>query len=68
MIPVVYAASSQKNLSSWDQFKIPLPFSRITISFLEPVCCPQDTPLDTIQTEIAKKMEQEEERLKASLQ
>jgi hypothetical protein len=63
IIPVVYAASSQKNLSSWDRFKIPLPFSRVIFSFLEPVSCPPEGPLDGVGAEIARKMEEKEAEL-----
>jgi lysophospholipid acyltransferase (LPLAT)-like uncharacterized protein len=67
IIPIVYAASSQKTLSSWDRFKIPLPFSRILLSLLEPVTCPQEGSLDEVGAEIRRKMEEEEAALKTLL-
>ena len=67
IIPIVYAASSQKTLSSWDRFKIPLPFSRVLLSFLEPIYCPREGALDSVKTEIERRMEEEEDRLEGTL-
>jgi len=56
IIPIVCTASHQWTLSSWDRFRIPWPFSRVTVSFLEPVSCPADGALDEIQARIEKSM------------
>lgn len=63
IIPVVYAASRQITLSSWDRLRIPKPFSRLICSYLEPVVCPSEGELDTIKTTIEQQMEAEERRL-----
>jgi lysophospholipid acyltransferase (LPLAT)-like uncharacterized protein len=68
LIPVVYAASSVKTLSSWDRFRIPLPFSRVIFSYLEPICCPREGDLEEVRREIETKMETEEMRLKNMLE
>ena len=67
VIPIMYAASSQYTLSSWDRFRIPLPFSRILFSTLEPIRCPTDGDLEKFKEEIEQKMAAEEERLQALL-
>jgi lysophospholipid acyltransferase (LPLAT)-like uncharacterized protein len=67
VIPIVYAASSQYTLSSWDRFRIPLPFSRVLLSTLEPIPCPAGGGLDQFKEEIERKMTAEEERLQALL-
>ena len=67
IIPIVYAASSQKTVSSWDRFKIPYPFSRVLFSFLEPVSCTATDDLETVKTAIEQKMEEEEKRLQTQV-
>ena len=37
LVPVGVAASCAKRLSSWDSFLIPLPFSRVVITYGEPL-------------------------------
>ena len=63
IIPIVYAASRQSCLSSWDQFRIPLPFSKVFFSFLEPISCPESGDLDQLQSQIEQRMALEEKRL-----
>ena len=63
IIPVVYAASRQITLSSWDRFRIPLPFSRVLFSILEPISCFPHGDLDQLKSEVEQKMSAEEERL-----
>lgn len=63
IIPIVYAASRQRTLSSWDRFKIPLPFSHIAFSFLEPISCPEGEDIEEIGRKIEKRMEEEEKAL-----
>jgi lysophospholipid acyltransferase (LPLAT)-like uncharacterized protein len=42
IIPLASAASFRKNLSSWDRFLIPLPFSRVAILEGSPIYVPRD--------------------------
>jgi lysophospholipid acyltransferase (LPLAT)-like uncharacterized protein len=63
IIPIVYAASRQRTLSSWDKFRIPLPFSKVLFSFLEPIFCPHEGDLEQFRVEIEQKMTEEERRL-----
>ena len=63
IIPIVCAAEHQKTLSSWDRFRIPRPFSRVAVSFLEPISCPPEGTLDEIKAEIERRMEEEEKLL-----
>jgi lysophospholipid acyltransferase (LPLAT)-like uncharacterized protein len=67
VIPVIYAASSQYTLSSWDRFRIPLPFSRVLVSVLEPISRPAEGDLNQFRAEIERKIAAEEERLQALL-
>jgi lysophospholipid acyltransferase (LPLAT)-like uncharacterized protein len=67
IIPVVYVASRQYTLSSWDKFKIPLPFSRVLFSYLEPISCHEEEDLEKVRKEIEKKMEDEEAALSKRL-
>jgi hypothetical protein len=67
IIPVVYVASHQRMLSSWDKFKIPLPFSKVLLSFLEPLASPPEGELETIKKEIEQKMDDEETALRRTL-
>ena len=63
ILPVVCVASRQWTLSSWDRFRIPFPFSRIIVSYLEPVTCPSDSDVDSIGRQIEQRMEEEETAL-----
>jgi lysophospholipid acyltransferase (LPLAT)-like uncharacterized protein len=56
IIPIVWKASRQITLHSWDRFKIPLPFSKITLQVL-PKIDPRSVESSTLQ----KLMEREEE-------
>lgn len=67
VIPIIYATTRQYTLSSWDRFRIPLPFSRVLFTVLEPIPCPVDGDLEQLKTEIEKRMAAEEERLQAVL-
>jgi len=45
IIPISWHASREKVFEkSWDQFKIPLPFSKITYVYGDPFAIPQDVP------------------------
>jgi len=59
LIPIVYRASLSVHLPSWDRFRLPLPFSKIKIQFMEPI------PTQSSE-EIEKKMAYMEEKLSLS--
>ena len=61
IISIVVAASRKVTLSSWDRFYIPLPFSKVLISILEPI--PPDANLELLKAKIEQRMAAEEERL-----
>lgn len=42
IVPVSYHLGWKICLKSWDRFQIPLPFSRVTVSFAEPLAVPRD--------------------------
>jgi lysophospholipid acyltransferase (LPLAT)-like uncharacterized protein len=41
LVPASYHLSSKITVKSWDRFQIPLPFSKCTISFADPVPVPR---------------------------
>jgi lysophospholipid acyltransferase (LPLAT)-like uncharacterized protein len=43
ILPVTYSASRQKVFASWDNFILPLPFSRVIYIWGEPLFVPRDT-------------------------
>ncbi len=42
VVPVSYHVGWKICLKSWDRFQIPLPFSRVTVTFGEPLAVPRD--------------------------
>jgi lysophospholipid acyltransferase (LPLAT)-like uncharacterized protein len=67
IVPVSVAASRTWRLNTWDQFEIPLPFSRVAIAFGEPFKVPRGTDAEGIlrlQAELAERLN----ALKASAQ
>lgn len=42
VVPVALAASSEWRARSWDEFRIPKPFSRCVVRFGEPILVPRD--------------------------
>lgn len=42
IVPASYHLGWKITLRSWDRFQIPLPFSRVTVSFGEPLAVPRD--------------------------
>ena len=63
IIPIVWAASKQVSLHSWDRFKIPLPFSKVHLSFLPEIYPHLEQDSSDIKKELEMRMENEEERL-----
>ena len=59
MLPMAFGASQAKYWSSWDQFILPRPFSRIVIAIGAPEAVPSDTrteELEPIRQEMEKKL------------
>ena len=46
IVPASYHLGWKISLKSWDRFQIPLPFSRVTVSFAEPLDVPRDASLE----------------------
>jgi lysophospholipid acyltransferase (LPLAT)-like uncharacterized protein len=44
IVPVAVISERKKQLSSWDKFEIPRPFSRVMFVYGEPIHIPADTP------------------------
>jgi lysophospholipid acyltransferase (LPLAT)-like uncharacterized protein len=42
IVPACYHLEWKISLKSWDRFQIPLPFSRVTVTFGEPLAVPRD--------------------------
>lgn len=53
VVPAALAASSEWRARSWDEFRIPKPFSRCVVRFGEPILVPRD--IDAAGEEIARK-------------
>jgi len=53
VVPMALAASSEWRARSWDEFRIPRPFSRCVVRFGEPILVPRD--LDAAGEERARK-------------
>jgi lysophospholipid acyltransferase (LPLAT)-like uncharacterized protein len=47
IVPVSYHLGWKICLKSWDRFQIPLPFSRVTVTFGEPLAVPRDASDET---------------------
>ena len=52
VVPAALAASSEWRARSWDEFRIPKPFSRCVVRFGEPILVPRD--IDTTGEETAR--------------
>jgi lysophospholipid acyltransferase (LPLAT)-like uncharacterized protein len=71
VLPIACAASRVWELKRWDDFMIPLPFSRVVLAIGAPYTIPPDVPLDAIephrlnvQEAVMSLMRQSEERLR----
>lgn len=53
VVPVALGASSEWRARSWDEFRIPKPFSRCVVRFGEPILVPRD--IDTAGEDTARK-------------
>lgn len=49
IVPATYNASWKKVFNSWDQFILPLPFSRIVVIYADPVTVPRDADAQMIE-------------------
>jgi lysophospholipid acyltransferase (LPLAT)-like uncharacterized protein len=59
VLPIGFGVSRALRLGSWDRFTIPLPFTRVTVSFGEPVAVPRTTDeasLDSATEEIQARL------------
>ena len=72
-LPVACAAAWTWELNRWDDFMIPLPFSRVVYAIGEPYAIPANVPLDAlephrlnVQETVMSLMRQCEDRLKSS--
>lgn len=66
-----YAEKAWVTQKSWDQFRIPKPFSKIVVVIGEPIFIPSEVPREEFERMaklVAEKIEQGEERAKAHLQ
>ncbi len=72
VLPISCAASRVWELDRWDDFMIPLPFSRVVLAIGEPYTVPPDVPLDSlephrlnVQEAVMSLMRQSEDRLQS---
>jgi lysophospholipid acyltransferase (LPLAT)-like uncharacterized protein len=73
ILPISCAAASSRELNRWDDFMIPLPFSRVVLAIGEPYTIPPGTSLNelephrlNVQEAVMSLMRQSEDRLKSS--
>ncbi len=59
IVPLAVAACPSKRLSSWDRFLVPLPFSRVSVVFGDPIVPDAQAPFD----EKSRSLEEELSRL-----
>ncbi len=59
ILPMSFSATHGKKFRSWDRFLLPMPFSRVTLVFGEPL----RVPPNATEVEIARLAEQLENRL-----
>jgi lysophospholipid acyltransferase (LPLAT)-like uncharacterized protein len=50
ILPFHIEAQKAKTLRSWDQFQIPLPFSRVRVDIAPPIILEKDLPEETLET------------------
>lgn len=72
VIPISCAASNTRQLNRWDDFMVPLPFSRVVLAIGEPYSIPAGTSLNelephrrNVQEAVMSLMRQSEDRLKS---
>lgn len=56
IFPVAISYSLKKQLSSWDEFQIPIPFGKILVEYLEPLYIDKNSDFDESNTTLEKKM------------
>jgi lysophospholipid acyltransferase (LPLAT)-like uncharacterized protein len=54
IIPMHWKASKMWEFATWDRFRLPKPFSRVTVTFEEPMDCPQETPDHVLQERLGE--------------
>jgi cobalt-zinc-cadmium efflux system protein len=70
ILPISIAASRTWRFRTWDQFELPLPFSRVVIAYGEPVRMPRGLDAESLarmQVEMAQKLEALQGEARAAL-
>jgi lysophospholipid acyltransferase (LPLAT)-like uncharacterized protein len=70
MLPISVAASRTWRFRTWDEFELPLPFSRVVIAYGEPVRMPRGLDADSLarmQAEMAQKLQDLQAEARAAL-
>jgi lysophospholipid acyltransferase (LPLAT)-like uncharacterized protein len=70
ILPVSVAASRSFRFRTWDQFELPLPFSRVVIAYGEPVRMPRGLDAESLarmQGEMARKLQDLQQEARAAL-
>ena len=71
ILPISVAASHTWRFRTWDQFELPLPFSRVVIAYGEPVKMPRGIDADSLarwQAEMAERLQQLQQQARAELE
>jgi cobalt-zinc-cadmium efflux system protein len=70
ILPISIAASRTWRFRTWDEFELPLPFSRVVIAYGEPVRMPRGLDADSLarmQVEMRQKLEELQAQARAAL-
>jgi lysophospholipid acyltransferase (LPLAT)-like uncharacterized protein len=70
ILPISIAASRTWRFRTWDQFELPLPFSRVVIAYGEPVRMPRGLDAESLvrmQDELGRKLEELQVEARAAL-
>jgi lysophospholipid acyltransferase (LPLAT)-like uncharacterized protein len=71
ILPISVAASHTWRFRTWDQFELPLPFSRVVIAYGEPVKMPRGIATDSLerlQAEMAERLQQLQQAAREALE
>ena len=50
VLPMQWHATKKWQLATWDKLEIPKPFSKVVVTFKEPIACPEDLDLPAMQS------------------
>ena len=70
IVPMAYAATRVRILRTWDNFVLPLPFSRVVVAIGEPIfpkITPDPASVEQVQAELSQKLNDLFEQARASL-